>query len=538
MFAADGYNKHTNGGRELREAMGQPLTAAPAVAKATDLLAAQGLSRSFGETQALRSCSLNVRSGEVHAIVGENGSGKSTLVKILCGVIPPDSGTIEFDGRSWRRLANPRIARTLGIVTVFQEVLVVEERSILENVWLGSDGMFLRRQGDSEKMRQAAEVFAELTDQPIDLSAPVKSVDLSARQLCVIARALLQQPRLLILDEATAALDISDRDRLFDSLRRRCGAGTAVIFISHRIDEIEEIADRITVLRSGESAGTLERRDAKPATLVRMMSGRDVADIEAESEAFAETAPEESPSALRLTEVRMKPDTNPVNLVVHEGEIIGIGGLEGHGQDGFLRVIVGLERPAGGTVERVTAQGNHAIRSVRQAVRSGIAYVPRDRATEGIFAPLSISANFALPSLGRYTRAGIISWPRLTEAWKKYAGELQIKFGRARNRVTTLSGGNQQKVIIARWLAVHPRVLVLNDPTRGVDIGTTQEVHNLLRELAAEGIAIILLSTEVSELLTIADRTLVFRDQQAFRIIPRAEATPERIISAMFGRRT
>jgi ABC-type sugar transport system ATPase subunit len=501
------------------------------------ILRASNLSRSFGETRALRSCSFDLRPGEVHAIVGENGSGKSTLVKILSGVIPPGSGTIEFDGKMFQSLRSPYRARKLGVSTVFQEVLIAEERSILENVWLGSDGVFTRRVSEAEKVRIARSIFSELTEQRIDLSKPIKSVDLSARQICVTARALVHNPRVLILDESTAALDISDRDRLFAAVRKRCALGAAIIFISHRIDEIQEIAARITVLRSGESVQTLDRVDADPHTLVMLMSGREMQDERPPlTVAAAANKGELPPPVLRVRNLRVMSEGPAVDVEIRRGEVVGIAGLEGHGQGHFLRMLAGLEIPDEGSVIRLTPKGERQIRSSRQAVRNGIAYVPRDRATEGIFAPLSIAANFSIPSLPQYARFGVILYWRLRASWPKYAAELNIKYGRLSDKITTLSGGNQQKVVIARWLAVQPDVLLLNDPTRGVDLATKEDVHSLFRQLAAGGMTIVLLSTEVTELVSLVDRTLVFHNQGLFQTIGHEEASPERLVAAMFGR--
>jgi ABC-type sugar transport system ATPase subunit len=508
-----------------------PAAPPPAPAGA-EVLRVDSVSRSFGETRALRSCSLTLRAGEVHAVMGENGSGKSTLVKVVSGILAPDDGTITIGGRTLTRIASPRVARELGIATVFQEVLVVEPLTVLDNVWLGADGEFKRRVPDERKRAEAAAVLADLAGEPLPLGRPVELLELSDRQVCVIARALVQRPRVLVLDESTSALDVSTRDRLFAAVRRLCAEGACVVFISHRMDEVEEIADRVTVLRSGDSVGTLERGEATPDEILRLMSGAEVQRAGARARASGEQA-----VVLRASGVRVEQGTAPIDLELRRGEIVGLAGLEGHGQEAFLRVLAGLEPPASGAVTR---EGGRAgpVRSLREASRRGIAYVPRDRKTEGIFEPLSIMDNFSLPTLERdEAPGGLVVERSRRRRLRRYVEALRIRLGGSRDRITTLSGGNQQKVIIARWLAMEPDVIVLNDPTRGVDHATKQDIYRLLGELAAAGTAVVMLSTEVEEHLALMDRVLVFREGHLFEEIDRERLSRERLIAGFFGRR-
>ena len=456
-------------------------------------LRATELAKAFGPTQALRSCSFELRRGEVHCVVGENGSGKSTLVKILAGVHRPDAGTLELEAETVPNLRSPRRAAAAGIATVFQEVLVVEPRSVLENVWMGSDGVFAGRVPAAEKRRRAQHVLDALLGESPPLDTPAERLSLSERQACCLARALVRDPRILILDEATSALDVATRDRLFELLRERAEAGAAVIFISHRMDEIAEIGDRCTVMRSGETVATLERRSATADELVRLMTGSDRLTAEAAKRPHR-------PAADVVLAVP--------GLELRAGELVGLAGLEGHGQDGFLRSLAGPE---------------------------DVAYVPRERRAESLFESKSVRENFGIATLERDRERGLLSHARTRARMQKYVDRLRIVLGDAENPITTLSGGNQQKVVMARWLATEPKVLLLNDPTRGVDINAKRDLYALLLDLAAEGMAIVMLSTEVDEHVELMDRVLVFREGGIAAELPREQLSRRAIVGAFFG---
>jgi len=362
----------------------------PAAAQATAgqgevVLAVDGLAKAFGRTQALRECTFSARAGDVHAVVGENGSGKSTLVKILAGVQRPDSGTMEIAGRRFDGVRSPRVTLDAGVVPVFQEVLVVGPQTVLENVWMGVDGLFRRRVPEDVKRERAAAVLAELTGEAPPLDAPVESLPLSMRQVCGIARALVRDPRILILDESTSALDVATRDRLFAVVRRLTANAGAVIFISHRMDEIEEIADRITVLRSGRSVATVERAETSAQELVRLMSGADHLTAGVERERAAPTAAERRP--VLEAGITLRPGAAPIEFSLAAGELVGLAGLEGHGQDAFLRSLWG--GAADGQVVRHHDGRSTAIGSPAQAADLGVVYVPRDRRSESLFPTLS-----------------------------------------------------------------------------------------------------------------------------------------------------
>jgi ABC-type sugar transport system ATPase subunit len=492
----------------------------------------EGLAKAFGATQALRSCTFELMPGEVHAIIGENGSGKSTLVKILTGVHRPDGGAVQIlpDGRAGAP-ASPAEALAAGVVAVFQEVLVVGSRSVLDNIWIGTEGLWRGRLQEAERRRRATELLEELLGTAPPLDRHVEELPLSDRQACSIVRALVREPRLLILDEATSALDVATRDRLFAIVHRLAAQGAAVLFISHRMDEVEELGDRITVMRSGETVATVERGAASMQELVRLMTGADHLVVESTDRSVRRELGE---NVLHARGVRLRPGTTPIDFELRAGELVGLAGLEGHGQDAFLHVLRGATRVEGEVL--LAGPPPTEIGSVRDAAAGGIAYVPRERRAEALFDSLSIRSNFTLPTLLDDATAGFIRPGAGERRFRPWIDRLGIKLGGTTDDIGTLSGGNQQKVVLARWLAAKPKVLLLNDPTRGVDIGAKRDIYALLAELAGEGIAVVMLSTEVDEHVELMDRVLVFREHELFAELPRADVTREALVSAFFGR--
>jgi ABC-type sugar transport system ATPase subunit len=508
-----------------------PLTDSQVSPPADIVLEVAGLAKSFGATQALSDCSLDLRRGEVHAIMGENGSGKSTLVKILSGVHRPDAGIITAGGEQVPFLSSPRAADTAGIATVFQEILAAGQQPVLENIWLGSDGLLKRRIPKDERLARARETLGELVDIPrLDVAA--NTLPLSDRQATCIARALVRDPKVLILDEATSALDVATRERLFRVLERLRAQGAGILFISHRMDEVEEIADRVTVLRSGRSVATLRRGEATPRELVALMTGDEDAPAEMRSAAAKSSA---GAPVVRAAGVRLHDEAEPIDVEIRAGELVGIAGLEGHGQDEFLRVLAGA-RPFEGAVLCAGDGEEREVRSPGDALTRGIAYVPRDRRSESIFESRSILENFQVATVEADRRRGLVRRAHAERRFERYVQTLKIVAGHRTNPITSLSGGNQQKVVIARWLAMNPRILLLNDPTRGVDAGTKRDIYRVLTDAAAEGTAVVMLSTELIELIELMDRVLVFREGQLFCQLQRSELTRTRLVESYFGR--
>jgi ABC-type sugar transport system ATPase subunit len=513
-----------------------PTTDAPATkpdtGTTTVLVRVSGLAKAFGATQALRGASFELLAGEVHALVGENGSGKSTLVKILSGVHAPDAGVIELDGTSINAPRNPRVAQDLGIATVFQEVLVAEARSVLDNVWLGVDSLVRSRLSGREKRTRASEELEHLLGRTLALDTPVEELSLSDRQACSIVRALMRRPRILILDEATSALDVATRDRLFAIVGRMSSVGVGVVFITHRMDEISEIGDRITVMRSGETVATLERGGWTPRELVRLMTGSDQLTERAREVADPPSQRRGAPvlSARGLT---LHPGRKPMDVEINSGELVGVAGLEGHGQEEFLDALRGAGAAVG---EIVRHDGGNAItiRSTSQAAAHRIAYVPRER-RQALFAWMSIRENFGMPTLRLDSRAGWLRPSSTNRRLSEYVRQLGIVLRNKDDPITTLSGGNQQKVVIARWLAAGPQVLLLNDPTRGIDVGTKRDLYTLLAHLADQGVAIVMLSSVLDQHVEHMDSVLVFRDHELFREIERSTLSRQSLLSGFFG---
>lgn len=504
-------------------------------------LVIEGLSRSFGETRALTSATLRVRPSEIHSLAGENGSGKSTLIKILSGVLRPDSGTLIWEGDA-RHLGSPRGAQGMGIATVFQETLIVPEMAVRDNIYLGTDRLFRYGRRKGEELGGARQALSDLGLDGLDLERPMWTLSLAERQLVTVARAIIRPWRLLILDEATSALDARQRDRLFDYLRLARSQGKSVLFTSHRMDEVLGLADRITVLRQGATVATMAVSDASRTGILRHMSGR--ADIE--DVVSAATGPrrddgerQQSPPprpVLRVEELTLRAASKPISMEVRAGEILGLAGLEGQGQVEFVECLCGLRRPVSGHVLTLGGGGeSRTVHSYRGANRLGLRYVPRDRRHEGLFGPLSVFDNFAVTLWSDLNRLGLLRRQRARQSFADFAKSSRLVSASPRRPVSILSGGNQQKILLGRWIAMRPRVLVVNDPLRGVDANTKEELYGLFRRLAADGVAIVYLSTEIVELLTLTDQIAVFHEGSLVAMLPTGMSSDTDVVAAMFG---
>lgn len=510
------------------------------------LLVTDSVALSFGNTRALVDASLTLARGSIHALAGENGSGKSTLIKILSGIVRPDSGTLTWRGErvSFRR---PGDSQAAGVATVFQETLVVPELSVRANIFIGTDGIFRYGRSAKSERVEAAHVLEQLGLGDIGLERPLWSLTLAQRQLVTIARSIVRPWQLLILDEGTSALDSDQRDQLFGYVRRCRDEGKTVLFTSHRMDEIQDLADTVTVLRLGETVARLPIADASPATVLQLMAGRQAAEAALTTHGVEQAAAE--PSARRAAAVAssgkvvaaakgivLHPRAKPVNLELLSGQILGLAGLEGQGQAQLSDIASGLAVPHVGSFQVYDGDGReHPVNSERAARRLGIGHVPKDRKTEGLFFSRSVFDNLSISVLQQATLAGFLRRGALNKTFAEYSEVTRLKFGSASDGIGTLSGGNQQKVLLARVLATKPRLLVLNDSLRGVDQNTKHEVYAVLRKLADDGLAVVMLSTEIVELLTLCDRIAVFHDGGVSAVLDGASARETDIVGAMFG---
>lgn len=488
----------------------------------------------YGATLALSDCRLAIAKGEVHGLVGENGSGKSTVVKLLSGVMAPGGGELRIDGESVR-FRSPGDAQRRGIATVFQETLIAEECSAVENVFMGMDGLFRRGRGRNAERKAAEESLERLGVSTAMLRRQPAHLSLAERQILTIARALARDWRLLILDEATSALDIATRDRLFAAIDEFKSEGRSVLFVSHRMDELQILIDRATVQRSGKTVATLDRSEASTDRLLSLMVGQSTEEVAT----LVRSAPSGSRQEVVLScrQIQLKPDSAPFDLEIHRGEILGLAALEGHGAPELVATIARLHKPVAGSIVAHGGgeAGDHEIRSFRDANRQGIAYVPAKRQSEGLFPSLSVGDNLSISTLRRHARAGIFRRAEVDRLVQQQLSQLAVKPQDPSVPVSALSGGNAQKVLIGRWLAADPWLLLLNDPLRGVDLGTKREFYRRLVEMADAGITVLLLSTEIEELLTVSDRIAVCREFSLGAVLTKGERSYEGVLREMFG---
>jgi len=491
--------------------------------------------KAFGVTKALNGCSFDANFGEIHAIVGGNGCGKSTLAKVLSGVLPMDSGKLSILGN---HPSTPSEARQVGIATVFQEVMIADEASILDNLFVGTDGFWTKTMSAREKLEKAHALMSELAAEEVDLLAPAGALPLSMKAWITIGRALLCDPKVLILDESSAALDFDSTERLFNKMRELRDNGAAIIIVTHRIAELIRISDRATVMRDGKDVGVLAKSEITEENLLSLMTGREDAADKSSDQANKTTS---NQVVLRTRNLTVWPDAKPVDFDLIKGEIIGITGLDGHGQDDFVRVLAGVAPAASGFPELNDSSGNQfqPIKSLQEAKQNGIAFVSGDRKKEGILPNMSIFEDLLISLYRDHSRIPglrFIDWMNLSDVFDWEVDRLSIKTGPKSNPITSLSGGNQQKVMIGRALALHPKILVLNDPARGIDVDTKRDLYKHLRDFANEGYSVIYMSSELEEFIGFCSRVVVFRNGSIFKAFIDHEVEPVGILEGMFGR--
>lgn len=518
---------HTTG----RVTTGEPSAAqedSPA-RRVVPLLEAQALSKSFGATAALTGVDLDVLAGERVAVIGENGAGKSTLMKILAGVTQPDSGSMRLFGEDYRP-SSPAEAIAAGVAIVHQEPTFFPQLSVLENIFTGRE--VKNRVGNLRwgTMRAEGQVLFERLRLPTELlGRRMDSLSLGEQQLALIARALHQEARLLILDEPTSILTDPEVELLFTLMERHISGGGGLLYISHRMDEFEQVADRIVVLKDGRLVGRMNVGEAKEGELIRLMSGRELAMYERSGEPPARS---ETP-VLTVRDLTLHGSYQDVSLDVHGGEVVGLYGLMGSGRTEIALTVFGELHADEGSM--FIAGKPLRPRNPAAAVRQGIAYVPEDRKTLGLYPLLACGPNLSSALLPQLTRRGFIRRRAEREAVRDSYQALAIKSRSADESILNLSGGNQQKILLARWLATKPRLLLLDEPTRGIDVGTKAELHRLIRAQAHAGKAVIFISSELPELLGLADRVCVLYQGRVTAELPGGQASREAVLSATMG---
>ena len=492
----------------------------------TALVEMRGIAKSYGGVHALDDVSFAVEPGKVHALVGENGAGKSTLVKILTGVVHPDQGELRLDGQP-RRIGDPQTAHRLGIVAMYQEPTVFPDLSVAENVFAGRQprGPF----HTVSWRRTNADARRVLDELGVDFGpdTPVRGLGVADRQLIEIAKALTSSARLLIMDEPTAALSPNEVDHLFATVRRLRERGVAILFISHRLEEVTAIADTVTVLRDGRHIATRPAVELTHGEIVRLMVGRSLDAL------FPKEDAKIGDVTLRVEGLTRRGVFSNVSFDLKQGEIVGLAGFVGSGRTEVARSIFGIDRLDHG---KLWIDGrSFAPRSPRAARRRGLAYLPEDRLPQGLVQPMSVGHNVSMAVLPDLTPGGVLRPWRERSLADRFMQQLRIKATSSSQIVRSLSGGNQQKVVLAKWLAAEPRILLLDEPTHGVDVGTKADVHRTISHLAATGLTILLISSELPEILGMSDRVLVMREGRIAGEFTREEATQERIIQAAAG---
>ena len=489
------------------------------------LIKAEGVRKEFPGVLALNNVDFDLHAGEVHVLLGENGAGKSTLIKIFSGLYKKDGGKIYIDGKE-TDIGSPLEALKLGISTIYQEFNLVSTLTVAENIFLGKE----KRKGwliDWKRMYRDANSLLESLDMHVDSHTIIRNLGVAEKQMVEIAKALSEKAKVLILDEPTAVLTSREIEKLFSIIKNLRNQGVGIIYISHRLDEIPLVADRVTVLRDGALVGTIGIDEGDQNTWIRMMVGRELKDK------FPARTVERGEELLRVENLSRTGVLEDISLTLHRGEVLGISGLVGAGRTELGRAIFGADKISGG---KITLRGKVVtIGSPSDAIASGICYLPEDRKTHGVVLALSVKDNLTLASLDRLCFNNIISRKKEKKLAGDYVLKLQIRTPDLERKVMFLSGGNQQKVVIAKWLCAQSDIFIFDEPTRGIDVGAKVEVYNLINELVRQGAGIIMISSELPEILGMSDHILVMRKGRITGEFEREEATQEKILSKAWG---
>ncbi len=485
----------------------------------------------FGGQEVVKGVDIELHAGEVHAIVGENGAGKSTVAKLIAGVHQPTAGEIRLNGKAVH-LENPRQAIHLGIALIHQEPLTFPDLDVAENIFVGHQPIRNPLSGiDWNSMRRSAKAILDELGVSIDPKARVSDLSVADQQMVELACALSHDAKVLLMDETTASLTPKEVAELFGIVRRLKSQGKAIAFVSHHLDEIFEIADRITVMRDGEKVGELIPSQTTIDELIRLMVGRSVdASVKTHQTVI------DAPPLLKVENLTRTGQFRNVSFEVRPGEIVGLAGLVGAGRTEVCRTIFGIDQPSSGSIQ---IDGKKiSVRKPTDAMELGVAFVPEDRQHEGLLMPMSIEHNATLAILSKLAKFGWVDRKRENKLAREFAEKLQTAFRNVSQPVRELSGGNQQKIVLAKWLLTEPRLLILDEPTRGVDVGAKDEVHRLILQLVDQGLALLVVSSDLPELLALCDRVIVMHEGSVIQELNRDEATPERVMQAATGQVT
>ena len=502
----------------------------------------QDVHKSFDVTKALDGVNFSANFGEIHAIVGPNGCGKSTLAKVMSGVLPIDKGKVSVMGRF---PTSPVMARDLGIATVFQEVMIAEEASVVDNLFVGSDDFWYKNLTQREKALKAQELMEDLAGEYIDPYAQALDLSLPIKAWITIGRAILRENiKVLILDESSASLDFDSTERLFKKIRELRDGGMAVFIVTHRIAELIRVSDKATVMRDGKDVGILEKKDLTEKNLISLMTGK----TESEEKTKTTAVQTKSDKIVMKTKDLLVWDelaadravpSAPINIELRKGEILGVTGLDGHGHDEFVKILAGVQEPHAGTTEVLNINNKFVkYNTLLDAKKNGISFVSGDRKKEGILPNLSIYENLVVPLYRTTSKAGwlgFVNWLELNGIYEYEVERLSIKTGPKDNLIGSLSGGNQQKVMIARSFAQHPNILILNDPARGIDVGTKKDLYTHLRKFVEEGNTVIFLSSELEEFIGLCSKVIVFRHGSIFDVFENEKVNANTLLEGMFG---
>jgi len=490
------------------------------------VLEMRGIGKRFPGVVALDEVDFDLRRGEVHILLGENGAGKSTLMKILSGAYQKSAGQIILDGAEVE-IRNPKHAQTLGISTIYQEFNLIPNLSVGENIFLGREpaklpGLINQRAIFQDARRAVSSLGLEINPRKL-----IKDLKVAEQQMVEVAKALSLDARILIMDEPTAALTEHEIKDLFATIRALKDKGVSIIYISHRLEELFEIGDRVTVLRDGRSVGTYDVKGMTKTELIRLMVNRELTDL------FPKVRAPKGPEALRVEGLSTPGGLKDISFTLYQGEVLGIAGLLGAGRTELARAIFGIDKISAGTIY-LNGEPQH-LSSPRAAINSGIGFLTEDRKSQGLVLRLSVKENLCLASADKFSRWGVMDASEERQVADRYVQELRIRTPSLDQKVVFLSGGNQQKVVLSKWLCSQARVFIFDEPTRGVDVGAKTEIYQLMNRLTATGVAIIMISSEMLEVLGMSDRVLVMREGQVVGEFSAEDATQERVLQCALG---